>query len=44
MWILLVILAGVVLLDIAALLWGANSGDNVNSAEWERRQNWPGFH
>jgi hypothetical protein len=26
-------------LDIAALLWGADSSDGIDSQEWERRQN-----
>jgi len=34
----------VVALDIAALRWGFNSSDGVNSPEWERRQRWFGFH
>ena len=33
-----------VALDLAALRWGFNSSDGVNSAEWERRQRWFGFH
>ncbi len=31
-------------LDIAALLWGVNSTDDADSPEWERRQRWYGFH
>ncbi len=31
-------------LDLAALRWGFNSSDGVNSLEWERRQRWYGFH
>ncbi len=31
-------------LDIAALLWGVNSVDDADSPEWERRQRWYGFH
>lgn len=27
-------------LDIAALLWGADSRDGPRSSEWERRQHW----
>ena len=27
-----------VLLDVAALRWGCDSRDGVNSAEWERRR------
>jgi hypothetical protein len=33
-----------VALDLAALRWGFNSSDGVNSPEWERRQRWFGFH
>ena len=40
--ILLLMLA--VLLDIAALKWGVNSVDDIDSPEWERRQRWYGFH
>ncbi len=31
-------------LDIAALLWGVKSTDDADSPEWERRQLWYGFH
>jgi hypothetical protein len=31
-------------LGIAASRWGANSSDGINSLEWKRRQDWPGFH
>ena len=27
----------------AALLWGTNSNDGIDSPEWERRHNWSGF-
>ncbi len=40
--ILLLMLA--VLLDIAALKWGVNSVDDIDSPEWERRQRWYGSH
>ena len=29
---------------LAALRWGVNSSDGINSPEWERRQRWYGFH
>jgi nitrogen fixation-related uncharacterized protein len=32
------------ILDIAALLWGVKSTDDADSPEWERRQRWYGFH
>ncbi len=31
-------------LDIAALLWGADNSDGIDSEEWERRQNWFRIH
>jgi hypothetical protein len=31
-------------LDVAALLWGVKSTDGADSPEWERRQLWYGFH
>lgn len=33
-----------ILLDLAALRWGADSQDSINSTEWNQRQNWRGFH
>ncbi len=33
-----------IVLDMAALRWGANSSERIDSQEWERRQQWPGFH
>ena len=41
--IFVIILALLILLDIAAYLGGADSRDTINSQEWERQQNWPGF-
>ena len=41
---LFVIVVLLVALDIAALRWGFDSSDGVNSPEWERRQRWFGFH
>ena len=32
------------LFDAAALLWGVDSRDGVNSPEWERRHAWRGFN
>jgi hypothetical protein len=39
-----VIFAVLVALDLAALRWGFDSTDGINSLEWERRQRWYGFH
>jgi predicted nucleic acid-binding Zn ribbon protein len=33
-----------IVLALAALRWGANSSDGVDSPEWEQRQRWYGFH
>jgi hypothetical protein len=39
-----VFIALLVALDLAALRWGFDSTDGINSLEWERRQRWYGFH
>jgi hypothetical protein len=41
---LLLLLLAIILLNIAARLWGVDSRDGINSKEWEMRQLWPGFH
>jgi len=41
---LLIMLMAFILLDIAVLRWGSNSGEAWNSAEWERRQHWKALH
>lgn len=41
-WLLLIVL--LVLFDLAALRWGADSIDRADSPEWERRRNWYAFH
>ena len=41
---LYILLIALLLLDIAAWHWGAPSSDGINSPEWQRRQEWPGFH
>ena len=37
------ILLGLAVFDLLAYLWGADSRDGINSAEWERRRSWRGF-
>lgn len=37
-------LLALILLDLAATHWGADSRDGMNSPEWLRRQEWYGFH
>lgn len=32
-----------VILDLFAARWGADSGDDLNSSEWANRRNWRGF-
>ncbi len=39
-----IILIALITLALAALRWGVNSTDGINSPEWERRQRWCGFH
>jgi len=38
------LLTAMLVLDLAACRWGATSSDGINSQEWQRRQNWSGFH
>jgi hypothetical protein len=39
-----IILIVQIALALAALRWGVNSADGMNSPEWEHRQRWYGFH
>jgi len=41
---LLLVLGGLGIFEVAALIWGADSREKLQSPEWERRQNWRGFH
>jgi len=38
------LLIALMVLGIAAGRWGTTSSDGINSQEWKRRQDWPGFH
>jgi len=38
------ILLALIILAVAAFRKGANSSDGVESLEWQRRQQWYGFH
>ena len=40
----IIILIALIALALAALRWGVNSIDGINSSEWESRQRWYGFH
>jgi len=42
--ILILWITGLIVLDIAALMWGADSRDGIYSAEWSRRRGWRGFN
>ncbi len=44
MFTLCFLLIALMVLDIAACRWGATGSDGINSPEWKRRQEWPGFH
>ncbi len=41
---LLVLIMLVLLLDIAALHWGFDSTEEIDSPEWERRASWVELH
>ncbi len=40
MEIILILLAVLIVLDLASLRWGFNSTDDPDSCEWERRRHW----
>jgi hypothetical protein len=40
---IILIMFALITLALAALRWGFNSTDGINSTEWERRQRWYGF-
>lgn len=44
MLILYILFIALLTLGIAACRWGANSLDRIDSPEWQRRQDWSGFH
>jgi len=44
MFTLSLLFSALLALNIAASRWGANSIDGIDSHEWQRRQDWPGFH
>ncbi len=44
MEIILFLLVMLIVLSLVAGKWGVDSGDNIDSPEWERRRAWTGFH
>ena len=40
MGIAIILIIGIIVLDIAALRWGRDSRDGLDSPEWERRWQW----
>jgi hypothetical protein len=44
MTILAILVLLFILLDVAALRWGDDSRDEINCAEWKRRQEWALSH
>lgn len=43
MIIVIVLFMALLILDIAAIRWGTDSRDGIDSPEWERRQQWEAF-
>ena len=41
---LIILLALIVLFDMAALRWGINTSEDIDGAEWERRRVWALSH
>jgi hypothetical protein len=40
----IVLMVSLIALDVAAVLWGVDSRERLNSPEWERRRAWRWFH
>jgi hypothetical protein len=40
MFTIIILLALFIVLDMAALRWGMDSTESINSCEWEHRQHW----
>ncbi len=40
MFVMLSLICLLILLNVAACYWGADSTDSIDSAEWQRRWNW----
>jgi hypothetical protein len=40
----IIVLTVLLVLDIAALRWGFDSTDHIDSLEWERRRQWKALH
>jgi len=38
----LVVVLGLIVFEVAAWRWGADSRDGVDHPEWARRRGWPG--
>jgi len=36
----LILIVAAIILDVAAFRWGFDSTDDIDSPEWERRQQW----
>ncbi len=41
--ILILLIVALVLFDLAALHWGVDTTDRIESRAWERRHHWRGF-
>ena len=41
---MMIVVLILVAIDIAAMKWGFNSSDGIDSQEWARRRAWKAFH
>jgi hypothetical protein len=41
---ILILIVALVVFNIVTFVWGFDSRDGVDAAEWERRRNWVAFH
>ena len=40
---LMIVLVAVAIFEVAAWRWGVDSTNSINSSEWSRCRDWPGF-
>ena len=44
MEIILILIVALVVFDLVTFVWGFDSRESADAAEWERRRNWEAFH
>jgi hypothetical protein len=44
MELILILIVALAVFDLVTFMWGFDSRESVDAAEWERRRNWLAFH